>query len=98
MSGGPIIVTFHSNRSASSTSPAENPSTGFLVKSEIHTAHREHKSYVNYATKSNTMYRRRQKGARIAAIPLSLDRLHILNANTEGDTYPFPYIYYAVTN
>lgn len=46
-------------------------------------------------TEENRSYR---KEARIAAIPLSLDRLHILNANTEGDTYPFPYIYYAVTN
>jgi hypothetical protein len=46
-------------------------------------------------TGENRVYR---KEARIAEIPLSLDRLDILNLNTEGDTYSFPYIFYAVTN
>ena len=43
-------------------------------------------------TEENRSYR---KEARIA---LSIDRLDIFNVNTEGDTYSFPYIYYAVTN
>lgn len=30
VSGGPMIVTFHSNTLQSSTRPAEKPSTGFL--------------------------------------------------------------------
>lgn len=33
VSGGPIIVTLHSNKLFSSTKPAENPSTGFLQRS-----------------------------------------------------------------
>jgi len=33
VSGGPMIVTFHSNTLFSSIKPAENPSTGFLHRS-----------------------------------------------------------------
>lgn len=33
VSGGPMIVTCHSNRFESSTSPAEKPSTGFFARS-----------------------------------------------------------------
>ena len=33
VSGGPMMVTCHSKMLASSTNPAENPSTGFLLKS-----------------------------------------------------------------
>lgn len=33
VSGGPIMVTLHSNTLLSSTNPAENPSTGFLQRS-----------------------------------------------------------------
>lgn len=33
VSGGPMMVTCHSNTLLSSTSPAENPSTGFFARS-----------------------------------------------------------------
>lgn len=37
VSGGPMMVTLHSKMFESSTSPAENPSTGFLVRSRART-------------------------------------------------------------
>ena len=36
VSGGPMMVTCHSNRLLSSTRPAEKPSTGFFIRSVAH--------------------------------------------------------------
>jgi hypothetical protein len=56
VSGGPIILTLHSNTLVSSIKPAENPSTGFL--------HRSTKSInkkINKPSKIKTFYEKQTK-------------------------------------
>lgn len=54
VSGGPMTVTLHSKMLLSSTSPAENPSTGFFVRSDPRTRDRssDEKNHISLSSGS----------------------------------------------